>query len=57
MTYCYVKTNWERCNTNSWSDDSWWPFRELAVWTQRRVTSHADIHRSLQIGEGKRGQY
>lgn len=57
MTYCYIKTNAERWNTNSRTNDSWWPFRELAVWTQSLVSSHADIHRSRQIGGGRGGQY
>lgn len=30
---------------------------ELPVWTRRRGTSHADIHRSQQIGRERGGQY
>jgi hypothetical protein len=52
-----VRIQMQLCSTNSRTNDGWWPFREPAVWTQRRVTSHADVHRSRQIGEAEGGQY
>ena len=57
MKHCYMKTNTERCSANSRTNDSWWPFRAAGVDTQTRHTSHADIHRSRQIGRERGGHY